>query len=36
MTTTAAPTLFDEEPATPAPRPATPERPEGVYGLRPA
>jgi hypothetical protein len=37
MTTTAAPTLFDEEPATaPPPRPAAPERPEGVYGLRPA
>lgn len=37
MTTTAAPTLFDEDPATPpAPRPATPERPDGVYGLRPA
>lgn len=37
MTTTAAPTLFDDEPpATPAPKPRTPERPEAVNGLRPA
>lgn len=37
MTTTATPTLFDDEPpTTPARRPPTPERPEGVYGLRPA
>lgn len=37
MTTTAAPTLFDDEPPTdPAPKPKTPQRPEGVYGLRPA
>lgn len=36
MTTTAAPTLFDDEP-TPAPPPPTArDRPEGIYGLRPA
>jgi hypothetical protein len=37
MTTTAAPTLFDDEPATEAtPKPSARDRPEGVYGLRPA
>lgn len=37
MTTTATPTLFDDEPPTvPTPSPRKPERPEGVYGLRPA
>ncbi|WP_329336161.1 hypothetical protein OG252_13285 [Streptomyces sp. NBC_01352] len=37
MTTTATPTLFDDEPpTTPARQPPTPERPQGVYGLRPA
>lgn len=37
MTTTATPTLFDDEPTTEAPTaPAARDRPEGVYGLRPA
>ncbi|MFJ1667413.1 hypothetical protein ACIOK4_13690 [Streptomyces bottropensis] len=36
MTTTAAPTLFDDEPTAPPPAPAARDRPEGVYGLRPA
>lgn len=34
---TTAPTLFDDEPAAPTPpAPRTAERPESVYGLRPA
>lgn len=37
MTTTATPSLFDDEPAdTARPTPAARDRPEGVYGLRPA
>lgn len=37
MTTTAIPSLFDDEPAeADQPGPAARDRPEGVYGLRPA
>ncbi len=37
MTTTATPTLFDDEPATEdTPAASARDRPEGVYGLRPA
>lgn len=36
MTIAAAPTLFDGEPDTPPPPPAARDRPEPVYGLRPA
>ncbi|MGW3144878.1 hypothetical protein ACWDG1_09385 [Streptomyces sp. NPDC001177] len=34
--TTAAPTLFDDEPTPAPPKPAARDRPEPVYGLRPA
>lgn len=36
MTTTPAPTLFDDEPNPAPPVPASRDRPEPVYGLRPA